>query len=297
MKKLIFSVVTSFILLGAAYAQAGQFCFASAKTYYEQIYCELEAKGKTKGLPSFDQFKRNNEVVQASLLKIPAERNRIVLPPPKRAKASAGDLSVSNVTDNEQEETVKKQTVKKESTKSVPIQQESFTGDYVARKFDKWPSAVGNSNCQLNAAEIRCSSKRYRLIGNKANKNLAQGVLLDANKMALPLFQQGQSLNAYVTSAYRQYIEKMCAIGLGAVTMTYARFAYLYEDLQSKNVNFVNRFEIMYRYLKKDKAAMWISEKIPVNPQLAIQYCDLMTEKLYICAIQGQNYIFELEHH
>lgn len=295
MKRLILPVVTSFIVLNATWAQANQFCFASAKTYYEQIYCELEAKGKIKGLPSFDQFKRNNEVVQASLLKLPAERNRIALPPPKRAKSVTGDISVSNSPDSEKKPTGKKEVVKKESAKTSSGQQEIFKDDYVARKFDKPSGVTANANCQLSASEIRCASQRYRLLGNKANKNLARGVLLDENKMALPLFQQGQSLNAYVTSAYVQYIEKMCAIGLGAVTMTYARFAYLYEDLLSKNVNFVNRFEIMYSYLKKDKAAMWISEKIPVNQQLAIHYCDLMTEKLYICATQGQNYIFELE--
>jgi hypothetical protein len=294
MKKLILPIVTSLILLGAIGAQANQFCFASAKTYYEQIYCELEAKGKTKELPSFDQFKRNNEVVQASLLKLPAERNRITLPPPKRAKSSTENISIGNASDIETKEIGKKETVKKESAKALSGQQENFKDGYVARKFDKPVGVTANTNCQLNASEIRCSEKRYRLLGNKANKNLAQGALLDANKMALPMLQQDQSLNAYVTSAYRQYIEKMCTIGLGAVTMTYARFAYLYEDLQSKNVNFVNRFEIMYSYLKKDKAAMWISEKIPVNQQLAIQYCDLMTEKLYICATQGQNYIFEL---
>lgn len=292
MKNLIFPIVTSLILFCAAGAQASQFCFASAKTYYEQIYCELEAKGKAKGLPSFDQFKRNNEVVQASLLRLPAERNRIVLPAPRSAKSLTDDVFVDSVP-----ETKKNKVMQKESTtKNSSYQQEVFKDEHVARKLDKSLSAVGNANCQLDASEIRCASKRYRLIGNKANKRLAQGVLLDTNKMALPLIQQGQAMNAYVSSAYRQYIEKMCSIGLGAVTMTYARFAYLYEDLQSKNVNFVNRFEVMYSYLKKDKAAMWISEKIPVNTQLAMQYCDLMTDHFYICALQGQNYIFELEH-
>jgi len=288
MKKFILSFVTMVSLLAAASSQANQLCFVSAKTYYEQVYCELEAKGKTQGLPSFGEFKRNNEIVQASLLKLPAERNRIVLPPPKKMPRSVDDMSDSPTPVVEKKEIGKKVS----ATKSVP---EVLIDGSISRKFDKSPSAANTTNCQLTATEIQCASKRYRLIGNKANKRLAEGVLREENKMALPLLQQGQSLNVYVTSAYRQYIEKMCAIGLGAVTMTYARFAYLYEDLQSKNVNFVNRFEIMYSYLKKDKASMWISEKIPVNAQLAMHYCELMSEDFYICAVQGQNYIFELE--
>ncbi len=280
---------TSFIVLHAASVQASQFCFASAKTYYEQVYCELEAKGKTKDLPSFDQFKHNNEIVQASLLKLPAERNRIALPPPKKAASSVDDVPAPTIE--------KKALAKKESgAKAAPAQQENIQEDYnIPRKFDRAGSVVGDPRCQLHTAEIQCTTKRYKLIGNRTNSRLDEGALLDSNKMLLPLYQSGQSLSAYVTAAYRQYIEKMCAIGLGGVTMTYTRFAYLYEDLQSKNVNFVQRFELMYSFLKKDKAAMWISEKIPVNAQLAMQYCELMTEKLYICAAQGQNYIFELD--
>ena len=288
MKKFIsYLAGMSFIVLHAASVQANQFCFASAKTYYEQVYCELEAKGKTKDLPSFDQFKHNNEVVQASLLKLPAERNRIALPPPKKTASSVSDVTASTIE--------KKAIAKKESgIQAAPAQQENIQEDYIPRKFDKG-SVVGDPRCQLHTAEIQCTTKRYKLIGNRTNSHLDEGALLDSNKMLLPLYQPGQSLSAYVTAAYRQYIEKMCAIGLGGVTMTYTRFAYLYEDLQSKNVNFVQRFELMYSFLKKDKAAMWISEKIPVNAQLAMQYCELMTEKLYICAAQGQNYIFELD--
>jgi hypothetical protein len=287
MKKLIFHLFCIGLILGGSpCVLANQFCFTSAKTYYEQVYCELEAKGKLKGLPSFEQFKRNNEVVQASLLKIPAERNRIALPLPKKSALQIIEASTA------EKNTITQKELKHES-KPDSNQRVAQKEGSVARKFDRLVSGDAEA-CQLQAGEIHCAFKRYRLIGNRINSRLAKGALLESNKMLLPLHQPGQSLNAYVTLAYRQYIEKMCEIGLGAVTMAYARFAYLYEDLQSKNVNFVQRFELMYTYLKKDKATMWVSEKIPVNAQLAMQYCELMTENLYVCAAQGQNYIFEL---
>ncbi|HEY0891459.1 MAG TPA: hypothetical protein VGE32_00300, partial [Cellvibrio sp.] len=70
----------SILCVLTASAKADQFCFALAETYYEQVYCQLQAKAQTKGLPPFNQFKKNNETVQASLLKRPAERNGIKLP-------------------------------------------------------------------------------------------------------------------------------------------------------------------------------------------------------------------------
>ena len=44
-------------------------CFVHAETYYEQIYCEIKEQGKGKALPAFVDFRKNNEVTQALLLK------------------------------------------------------------------------------------------------------------------------------------------------------------------------------------------------------------------------------------
>jgi hypothetical protein len=86
----------------------------------------------------------------------------------------------------------------------------------------------------------------------------------------------------------------MCDIGLAGFTMTFAKFAYFYHDLKEKGVSFTQRFEIMYRFLKKDKSTMWIGEKVP-TVQLSINDCDALSPKYYVCAKSGQNYIFELE--
>ena len=52
-------VSISILCVLTASAKADQFCFALAETYYEQVYCQLQAKAQTKGLPSFNQFKKN----------------------------------------------------------------------------------------------------------------------------------------------------------------------------------------------------------------------------------------------
>ena len=69
------------LLAGQSSAQS--FCFASASSYYEQVYCELQARGEAKTLPPFYQFKRNDATTQALLLKRPAGRIGIELPMPK----------------------------------------------------------------------------------------------------------------------------------------------------------------------------------------------------------------------
>lgn len=257
-------------------SHANQFCFATAVTYYQQVYCELEVKGQTKNLPSFEQFKKNNEVVQASLLRIPAERNNIKLPLPKRPDAKQKDLEIK--------------TRPIESAPAVSVQENT-----TSVRTTKTKLASLTAVCQMENSVINCGTDRYRLIGNKTNNHLAAGVLEDTNKMALSAYQAGDSVDNYVTNAYRQYIEKMCEIGLGGVTMTYAKFAYFYQDLQSKGVNFVHRFEVMYSFLKKDKITMWISEKVNGNSQLTINDCDYISRQYYVCAKAGDNYVFELQ--
>src|SRR6478735_9538922 len=89
MKILRYVFVVVFCVIHPVYAD--QFCFALAETYYEQVYCQLQAKAQTKGLPAFNQFQKNTESVQASLLKRPAERNGIKLLLPTRKVQPPGE--------------------------------------------------------------------------------------------------------------------------------------------------------------------------------------------------------------
>jgi hypothetical protein len=287
--QLIFGIFFVFCWNGAAYAN--QFCFASAKTFYEQVYCELQAKGKTKGMPSFEQFSRNNEIVQASLLKGPAERNGIKLPAAKKNQSATVDTSQSKKADTKgvDKRAVDKSRVEISEDTKPPVKEIPFQPPL--------KSKIGfpEKNCQMLGSEIKCSSGRYKLIGNKNNKHLAEGVLLESNKMDFSSQRKGTSTHQYLASIYRQYIEKMCAIGLGGVTMTYGKFTYLFEDLQSKKVDFNKRFEIMYSFLKKDKATMWVSDKVVTNSRLVIEDCDYLSDQYFVCSVQGHNYIYEFQ--
>lgn len=259
----------------AASAKADQFCFAFASTYYEQVYCQLQARAQTKNLPPFNQFKKNNEQVQFSLLKRPAERNAIKLPAPTPTVAPV----TAKVLESKPEASLVQSTSKSSKPTTTNVSPE------VVR------SAANNSDCELQGKQLKCATGEFTLVGNKANRRLSPTALSADNKMSLPIYQGGV-LSQYLASAYRQYIAKMDEIGLGGVTMTYKKFAYLYQDLQTKGLDFSQRFETMYGFLKKDKATMGVSESASVPQGLDASYCSLLDEQFYVCDLQGRNYIF-----
>lgn len=261
-------------------ALADQFCFASAQTVYEQIYCELQVKAQTKGLPSFDQFKKNNEHVQASLLKRPAERNGIKLPLPKKPIVKVPAELVMQAP--------------KKSVAEAPVYTQSKPAELNVQsaRIVNQPN-VNSRGCSFAKHQIHCDGQIYQLQGNKNNRRLAASVLDDMHKMNLPAYEQGQGMGEYLSKAYEQYIEKMCAIGLGGVTMTYGKFSFLYQDIQAKGLDFVQRFELMYKFLKKDKATMGISEAIQAPAALSMDDCQMLTQARLVCAYQGRNYIYD----
>jgi hypothetical protein len=251
-------------------AKADQFCIALAATYYEQVYCQLQAKAQTKNLPPFNQFKKNSEAVQASLLKRPAERNGIKLPLPTKASVSIAAAPTPK-----------------------PYQDPSIEPIIVRQRVAKI-DAQESATCELVGKQILCAGRIYKMVGNKANHRLAAHALDVQNKMALPA-RKGESVERYLAAAYPEYIAKMCEIGLCGVTMTYGKFAYLYQDLQTKGLDFSQRFEMMFGFLKKDKATMGVSESASIPPGLSWSDCSPLTELRFVCDYQGRNYIFEAQ--
>lgn len=289
----IYQYMLYVLLFVTSNASANQFCFALAQTVYEQIYCELEVRAQTKGLPSFDQFKKNNEHVQASLLKRPAERNNIKLPKPIKplvnAPAEAMEAPVNTEAPINSAATV-------QAPFQAPIHVTATEPHSQSVRILNHVN-VDTSGCNLVQHQIQCDGQIYQLLGNKNNRHLAADALSDAHKMALPAYQQGQGVNAYVSQAYEQYIEKMCAIGLCGVTMTYSKFSFLYQDIQAKGMDFVQRFELMYKFLKKDKATMGVSESVQAPSALRMNDCQLLNHMRFVCAYQGRNYIYTKIHH
>lgn len=266
------------LMLISSGADANQFCFAAAETYYEQVYCQLQAKAQTKQLPPFHQFKKNNEQVQFSLLKRPAQRNGIALVAPSKKSPSVPAAQAA---------TAPADAISVSPSHSAP--RPLHTSEPARATLRNNVQVNAADQCELHQSELVCGQVSYRLTGNRANHRLTAGVLTAANKMDLPA-STGRAYD--LAAAYQQYIAKMCEIGLCGVTMSYRKFAFLYQDLQIKGLDFAQRFETMFGFLKQDKAAMAVSEAINSPAGLSAEYCSALGELYYVCDYQGKNLVF-----
>lgn len=255
-------------LFFAAYSSAQSFCFLSASSYYEQVYCELQARGEARGLPPFYQFKRNDESIQVSLLRRPAARLGIDLPPPTRSSSTPHLVPAS--------------------VSAVPTQKNSM--------HPSRATSSGLAGCQLADNRISCGESHFQLVGNRLNHRLAEGALTKDNAMDLLPFsgnlQDELAVNQYLTHAYTRYIEKMHAIGLSGATLSYGKFVFLFYDLQGKGLDFPQRFETMYDFLKKDKLNMGVSEAINPDPSLVVEDCAPVSNRIVVCEKAGRNFLF-----
>jgi len=271
--------VFALVMMGTAWSAQGQsFCFALAETYYEQVYCQLQARAQTKGLPSFHEFRKNNQTIQAALLRRPAERNGIKLPAVAKPVVASTDTETTSFSVKSEIATGRRS---KTSARTEPAD------DYLRNTS----LIADTSGCLYRTHYIECNGIGYQLTGNKTNTRLRSGVLDTENKMALPE-QVDLPLQPYLEQAYGQYIHKMCEIGLCGVTMTYGKFAYLYQDVQAKGLNFSQRFETMFSFLKEDKASMGVSEALPDTAGLRIEQCALLRDRYFVCEMAGRNLVY-----
>lgn len=204
-------------------------CFNFAETYYQQVYCEIRASGKGSGLPSFADFRRNEEQMQALLLKPFSRRAGIELKMPTRSRAAVHVVRSPQQAREQQAPAV---------------------------------------DCRADGIRLTCADSRWQLVVNQPNDALPDGALAEDQRMALRPFQgdqsQGDVVNRYLLESYHHYLEKMMAIGLGGSTLSFGKFAYLFDDLAGKGVDFPERFEVMYKYLKSDKRRL----NVPVRSAL-----------------------------
>jgi hypothetical protein len=242
------------VLLLSPSVLAERFCFSFAESYYQQLYCQVKAAGKGKNLPELYEFSRNDEMVQALLLKRPAADIGVKLLMPAMTSVSKPVMRVEPVV-----------------------------------------SAPGLSQCRRDGNRFVCAGRAFQLVGNRSNDRLPKEALSAANRMQLADYQgsraDGDQLDRYLQSSYRHYLLKMIDIGLGGATLSYGKFAYLFEDLSSKGLGFSERFETMYRYLKKDKRAMAVPAKSQVPAGLVVDDCYLL-EPLLVCRSGGHNWLF-----
>jgi len=274
LRALVYTAISVLYALISPAKAAQPSCFVQAETYYEQIYCEIKQKDPGHSLPAFYDFKKNDQMTQALLLKRKAKALHISFKMPER--------------------------VPERMQKGTP--QRALAKTQGKPQTNKAKRSEESAGCSLQAQRISCHQSHYIQTGNRSNRFINKAALSQENKMGLSLYENkgpytGKSnnrdaINTYLFTAYVRYLEKMLEIGLGGVTMSYTKFHILFHDLLEKEVDFASRFETMYSFLKKDKSEIGVSENVEPIQQLSIKDCTQLTPQMFTCDNRYRNAIY-----
>lgn len=261
-------------------------CEPAPGNEYEKVYCQLKRSGRGEGLPSLYDFRKNSPLMQALLLKKPAERAGISLQIPKRINTETVDRQADLLLAPELPPVEAPVTVR-----PAPSARDDMDG--IAPRIVVETRVISDplTGCALKDFELNCEGARYRLVTNQANQQLPEGALSETNRLNLPV-NSGQDRDAYLQQAYGRYLDGMVHIGLGASTMSYTKFVHLYDHLAAQKLNFVERFETMYHFLKEDKSNIGVTTKPVIAQGFTTQYCSDVRPELLACEHRNENYLF-----
>jgi len=267
------------LLFSSASVMAADNCTPQAQTALEETYCAIRNKGQGGQLPTLNEFRKNPKNVQRLLLKSPARKAGVKIPP-----AAAKLPKQSNVS-------ATKKAVETPTPKPVPTQAEharpaSTTSDL-------------RRECQLQSEQIICGGKTFHLQGNLPNNQLPHQVFTPENQLILPARNhpryQNVSDSIYLSESYAIYIKKMLELGLGGSSSSYTRFVAIYEEIKAQGGNFAKRFHAMYELLKLDKASNEIQARYDKEIPASMAQCMPVNADIIVCDNVAKNWIYSAQ--
>lgn len=268
-------------------------CHSQAQTDLENSYCDIVSKKPNANLPVFLDFKKNDPKMQYLLLKSPAKKLRITLPKPKSMKKKnpvKTEISSDNI------EKISPQIRVQNNIHHATPDSQRKPADTTPHIISQ-PQTRGLSRCTLSTHDIQCAKKRYQRVLNKPNHQLSKNALTSHNTLTLPQKSSSsyQSLtdNRYLSTVYAHYIHKMLEIGLGDGTMSFTKFAAIYESNKQSTNNFSQRMSKMYEFLKLDKKNNAIQSLYNNNQPASIDACMTLSKTIIICDNKYQNWVYQ----
>jgi hypothetical protein len=241
------------LLISSLPVLADSLCFAKAKTYYEQLYCEAKSRGYGSKLPGFYDFQRNDEMTQALLLKGPARQLGIALTMPVVARRAEPLRAVA-----------------------APA----------SRSMDDCHLEGALIVCGKRIFHYRANQLNNALGKRALDESNSMSIPVFPGA-----YTDNLAVNSYLISSYEHYLDKMLAIGLAEATMAYGTFAYLFNDLHGKSVSFPGRFEKMYFYLKQDKKQLAVSRHVRPPENMTLDDCYPL-QNFWVCGRNKKNYLY-----
>lgn len=264
------------------FAQSGPTCQEQARTPLEQVYCKIRAADPNVPLPSLQELRRNPEKTQRLLLRRPAQQAGVALPqegatrsaPPKPAAAEPATKPTGGSPWVQPARVITPATVEKTLTDNASM-----------------------AGCILHGTVIRCGAESFQLQGNLPNSRLVRDALDPNKKIAFAEYSGSTAdhtaVMAYVSEAYRQYIDAMLEIGLGASTMSLTKFHHTFLDAQARGTRFGERMSEMFSFLKKDKLAMGVQSHYNDALPESVAQCMGLSESILVCDNVQQNWVYK----
>lgn len=252
---------------GAVHA-ADDECMDGAESELEKLYCRVVSEGQGGGLPSPTDFKRNDPQVQALLLRRPAGRLGLEVPKPG---APAETDSAPGLSEAEPEP-------------ARPGPQEDQPQSWLL------------ADCRLEGQQIACPRRRFDLVSNQPNSQLAEGVLEEDNRLGLRPFEgnrdDSEAVRRYLSDAYDRYIPKMVDIGLGANTMSFTAFHNAFHTIEDGGVDFARRMERTFNLLKQDKKNLAVKARYHDELPQELSLCSVINPDIVVCDNVGTNWVY-----
>lgn len=244
-------------------AVAGPACKPKPSAKYESAFCQVKQSRYGRNLPSLSDFRRNPQNTQYLLLRGPANKLGINLPPPQ---------------------------------KSAPVQAARKTParNAVPQRTNQPVTPQSSStSCSTSVNSIRCGSRVFRRLSNRSNKNIDPAALSASNQLLFSQPGAASDEGSYLLQAYVLYLNKMISIGLAGSTFTYSGFAHTYYEHRRNGTDFVERFRTMFEFLKQDKKTIGVSQRNP-GRRPDWQECEALNSELIACNLQGMNLLYQV---
>lgn len=236
-------------------------CEPQANAKYEKSFCRVKLSRYGRDLPSLSDFRRNPQNMQYLLLRKPAGKLGINLPPPDKSSPV--------------------QAARKTLNRPVTPPQ--------AKRAD---APAASSRCSTAIDSIRCGSRIFRRLTNRSNKSVRPDALGASNRLLFSPPSAARDEASYLLEAYVQYLNKMISIGLAGSTFSYSAFAHTYYEHQRNGTDFVERFRTMFEFLKQDKKNIGVSQRSPKRPPDWPE-CEPLNDELIACKSQDMNLLYQ----
>ncbi len=254
------------VLLVAAPAFA---CVDFAQTPTEEVFCRIKQRDATLLPYSLKDFRKNPVATQQLLLKRPAARLGIDLPvaPAPSPAAKTPPLPV-------------------EPARARPKPAAA------AAAVETSPSLAG---CRLQTAVITCGGTDYRLLENRNDKVSPEQVSRVLGEFTPYTGGAGDDAaeRRYLAGIYSEYIERMVALGLAGVTLSYTKFYHAYHEATARGADFSKRLATMFRFLNQDKSTMAVAKSYGGETPSDLGQCQRLNSTFVVCDNVKTNWVYQ----